>query len=387
MSITAPRGFAAAGVACGIKEGGVSDLAVIAMDRSGPAAGLFTVNLAAAAPVQVSRRHLAVSQTARAVVVSSGCANAGTGANGVADAVTMAAAAATLADCDVTDVLVASTGEIGPPLPVDNVATGLQMAWNALGSSTKDGLAAAEAIMTTDTLPKEAVAYGDGFVVGGMAKGAGMVRPDMATMIVVLTTDAVVKADALEEALRIAVDESFHALNIDGCPSTNDTVFALASGASGVPVDAAQLATPLSAVTWDLACQLASDAEGSSRVVTLEIKGAATAAQARDLGRALADSALVRSAFFGGDPNWGRILGALGASGIPFEPDEVAVTFEGVPVAAGGVPLDFDEDALVTRVAKGDFAVGVRVGAGPAHARVLTTDLTPDYVRFNSERS
>ena len=241
--------------------------------------------------------------------------------------------------------------------------------------------------MTTDTVPKETVVRDFGFVVGGMAKGAGMVRPDMATMLAVLTTDAVVGAADLQAALEAAVDESFHALNIDGCPSTNDAVFALASGASGVQPSQAELTEALGAACRDLATQLAADAEGSSRVVVIEVSGASDAATARRAGRHIADSGLVRASFFGGDPNWGRVIGALGAGPVDFDPREVAVAYAGVTVAADGVAVPVDESALLATLARGDFTVSVSIGDGPGSAAVLTTDLTPEYVRFNGERS
>ena len=233
MSVTAPQGFAAAGIAAGIKEGDVLDLAVVAADRPAVGAAVFTVNRAAGAPVVLSRRHLATSEVFKAVVLNSGCANAATGAAGDAAALATASAAGAHLGCHATEILVASTGTIGTPLPIGKVLAGLGVATARLGAGLASGRRAAEAIMTTDTVPKETVASGDGFRVGGMAKGAGMVRPDMATMLAVLTTDAVVAADELQAALEAAVDESFHALNIDGCPSTNDSVFALASGSLG----------------------------------------------------------------------------------------------------------------------------------------------------------
>jgi glutamate N-acetyltransferase/amino-acid N-acetyltransferase len=220
-----------------------------------------------------------------------------------------------------------------------------------------------------------------------MAKGAGMIRPDMATMLAVLTTDAALGADLLDHALRAAVDQSFHSLNVDGCPSTNDAVIVMASGASGITPDAETFTEHLTAACRTLANLVAADAEGASRVIRLEISGAADDATARRLGRAIADSALVRASFYGGDPNWGRIVGAMGATDIIFDPGAVAISFAGVTVAEQGVAASFDEDALVATIADGDFDVAVSVGDGPGQATVVTTDLTPDYVRFNAERS
>jgi glutamate N-acetyltransferase / amino-acid N-acetyltransferase len=387
MSVTAPLGFEAAGVSCGIKHDGAPDLALLVGAEGTIGAGVFTVNRAAAAPVRLSRRHLAAGPGVRTLVVNSGCANAATGSAGDAAALTMATASAGVAGCAPEQVLVASTGTIGSVLPIDAVLSGITAAGGALRTGRDADLAAATAIMTTDTVPKLASSSESGVTVGGIAKGAGMVRPDMATMIVALTTDAVVTPDQLDTSLRAAVDDSFHALNIDGCPSTNDTVVALASGASGAALAHEQLTKMMTAVCRDLARQLAADAEGAVRVVTIDVAGASDATQARDLGRWIADSALVRSAFHGGDPNWGRIVGALGATPAPVDLDAVRIAFAGVTVADNGVAADFDEPALVASLASGDFTVTVDLNGGPGRASILTTDLTPDYVRFNADRS
>jgi len=368
VSVTAPKGFEAAGVSAGIKGDGALDLAIVCASAAVPTAAVFTTNMAAAAPVRLSRRHLATSPTARAVVLNSGCANAATGERGRAVAELTVNRTAELLDCSPEDVLVCSTGMIGP------------------AGDGASATAAARAIMTTDTVPKEVVVRADGFTVGGMAKGAGMIRPDMATMLVVLTTDAVAEPGVLEEALRIAVDYSFHALNVDGCPSTNDSVIVMASGASGFAPEPEDLTAALTGAAVDLARKIAADAEGASRVVTLAVTGAIDDAAARSIGRSVADSILVRSSFYGADPNWGRIIGALGEVGEEVDFSDVSIAFAGTTVARGGVGVDFDEDA-VSRAMAGDFGVTISVGVGPGTARVFTTDLTPDYVRFNSERS
>ena len=386
MSVTAARGFVAGGTAAGIKAGGLLDLAVVAAARPVPTAGVFTTNRAAAAPVRLSRRHLE-SGTAQAIVINSGCANAATGAAGDAAALAMASAVGAHLGIGAGDVLVGSTGTIGTTLPMPSVLSGITALIPLLRDDRTGGADAARAIMTTDTVPKEAAASAGGFTVGGMVKGAGMIRPDMATMIGVITTDAVVESPVLDRSLREAVDRSFHAINVDGCASTNDTVVVMASGASGVRADAATLTPVLSAVAADLAALLVADAEGASRVVTLRIRGAVDDATARRAGRAIADSALVRAAFYGGDPNWGRIVGALGASAIEFDPSQVAVGFAGVPVAEAGVEVEHPRRALFDRLAEGDFVVDVTIGAGPGLADVFTTDLTPEYVLFNGERS
>jgi len=387
VSVTAARGFKAAGVAAGIKASGAPDIAVIAGDAGLAAAAVFTRNRAQAAPVVVSREQLDRSKTMRAVVLNSGCANAATGATGVADARAMVNATASVVGCSHEEVLVCSTGGIGKPLPIKRVIEGILAAGEQLAGDADAGTRAARAIMTTDTVPKESVYAAPGYTVGGMAKGAGMVRPDLATMLAVLTTDAVVDPGMLETALRAAVDESFHALNIDGCPSTNDTVIALASGESGTAPDAGSFTEAMTRVCWDLANQLAADAEGAGRVVLIEVVGAAGDAEARRAGRLVADSALVRAAFYGGDPNWGRLLGALGATDFEFDPARFGVAYEGIDIARAGVAVDHDGPALHEAIAKGDFTVTMTVGDGPGRASVITTDLTPEYVAFNAEYS
>ncbi len=300
----------------------------------------------------------------------------------------MAAAVAAHVECDPNQVLVCSTGTIGSQLPRNEVLAGIDAAAALLAPGEAAGLMAAQAIMTTDSVPKQAEYVSPaGWKVGGIAKGAGMIRPDLATMLAVVTTDAVVTAARVDEALRRAVDGSFHELNIDGCPSTNDTVILLASGASGVAPEPAEFGEAVAAVCRDLAEQLAADAEGASRVVVIHVTGAADAAAARHAGRAVADSALVRAAFFGADPNWGRIVGALGTVVSRDTVDRVDIDFAGVAVARDGVAVAYDEEALVGELEEGGFTVRVGIGSGPGEAHVMTTDLTPDYVRFNGERS
>ena len=387
MSVTAPAGFVAAGVASGIKSEGILDLALVAATKPALGAAVFTVNRAAAAPVILSRSHLAAGPRVRAVVLNSGCANAGTGYKGMANARETASAVAEVLGCATEEVQICSTGGIGMPLPLSRVLDGIADAVPLLAGDAEAATRAARAIMTTDTVPKESTFRGQEFTVGGMAKGAGMVRPDMATMLAVLTTDAAVEADALDRVLRHAVDESFHALNIDGCPSTNDTVILLASGRSDFSPDEADLEEAVKAVCRDLAYQLAADAEGAGRVVTIEVVGMTDDATARRVGRLVADSALVRAAFFGGDPNWGRLMAALGAAEIEFDPSGFGVSYEGIAVAAGGIEVDHDRTALHDSIAHGNFTVTMTVGDGPGSATVLTTDLTPDYVNFNAEYS
>lgn len=387
MSVTAAGGFKASGVAAGIKTSGDLDVALVAGDDRLTAAAVFTRNQAAAAPVLVSREQLAAGRQMRVVVLNSGCANAATGKQGMSDARAMVNAAASAVGCSHGEVLVCSTGGIGKPLPIKTVIDGVMAAGEELEASAESGSRAAAAIMTTDTVAKESTFLGDGFTVGGMAKGAGMVRPDMATMLVVVTTDAVVDEGTLEQVLLESVDQSFHALNIDGCPSTNDAVILLASGTSDVTPAAEALGEAVTAVCWDLANQLAADAEGASRVVMVDVIGAESDGAARIAGRLVTDSALVKSAFFGGDPNWGRLLGALGASDFAFDPAAFGVAYEGIDIAREGVAVDHDADALHEAIATGDFTVTMTIGTGPGRARVITTDLTPEYVTFNAEYS
>ena len=388
MSVAGPRGFTAAGVAAGIKAGDALDLALVVGVEGTQGTAVFTVNTAAAAPVELSRRHLATTSTVRAVVLNSGGANAATGQAGDETAAMMAQSTAHRVGCDPSQVVVCSTGTIGSPLPRREVLAGIDAAADRLAEGEAAGLMAAQAIMTTDRVPKQ-TSYESpaGWSVGAMAKGAGMIRPDMATMLAVATTDAIAGQPELESVLHNAVDHSFHELNIDGCCSTNDTVVLLASGAAGVTPDIEEFRGAVAAVCRELAEQMAADAEGASRVVVIHVTGAESDAAARHLGRAVADSALVRSAFYGGDPNWGRIVGALGNVAAPAEVSGADIDFAGVAVARNGVAVECDEDALAARLATGDFTVAVSVGDGPGAAHVMTTDLTPEYVRFNGERS
>ena len=388
MSVAVPAGFTAAGVAAGIKSGEALDLALIVADQGTIGTAVFTVNRAAAAPVRLSRKHLAATPAVRAVVLNSGGANAATGVAGDDTARAMAEAVAARVECDVSQVLVCSTGTIGSPLPYDEVMAGIDSAADELAGGELASHAAAQAIMTTDSRPKQATYLSPaGWSVGAIAKGAGMIRPDMATMLAVLTTDAAVELPALSAALGAGVDRSFHELNIDGCSSTNDTVILLASAASEVIPEPDEFSTAITQVCRDLAQQLADDAEGASRVVVIHVTGTESDAAARDLGRAVADSVLVRSAFYGEDPNWGRIVGALGAAASNDSVNRADVDFAGVPVARDGVAVECDQAALAEQLATGNFVVDISLGAGPGEAHVLTTDLTPEYVRFNGERS
>ena len=376
--VTAARGFTAGGVAAGIKEEGMLDLALVDAGASVSSAAVFTTSRAPAAPVVIARQR-AQRGRLRAVLLNSGCANAATGDEGLSATKTTTAELAARLGCGADEVLPCSTGPIGPQLPVDAVVASLDRL--VASSDDRGGDLAATAIMTTDTVPKQAHRTGDGFTIGGMAKGAGMLRPGMATMLSVITTDADIGHGVLAAALHDSVDVSFNSMNIDGCMSTNDTVVVLASGASGVRPSSGVFEKLLTEVCADLALQMARDAEGASRVVTMLVDGARDDSTAREAGKAIADSALVRSSFYGGDPNWGRIIAALGASDVIFDPNEIEIRYGGQPVASGGVAVSTMEPF------PGDFELVVTIGRGAGSARIVTTDLTPEYVLFNGAPS
>jgi glutamate N-acetyltransferase/amino-acid N-acetyltransferase len=391
VSVTAAAGFSANGLHCGIKSGGTPDLSTIFTASAVPTAAVFTTSLTAAPPVLLSRRRVA-GGSARAVIVNSGSANAGTGAAGYRDAEDMTADLARALGCMPQEVLVCSTGPIGGRLPINDIARAVPDLVAGAGTSPEHGTWAARGIMTTDSVPKEAVVSRHGVTVGGMAKGAGMIRPDMATMLAFVTTDASVPTAGahhpgpLGDMLMRATAGTFNALNIDGCQSTNDTVILMASGESGVVLDPGELESMLIEVCENLALQMATDAEGASKVVTILVSGAASDADARQAGMGVADSALVRSSFYGADPNWGRVLGALGVTGVTLDADDIEIAYEGTTVARRGVGVGVNEDQLSARLG-GDFTLAIRIGSGPGEAKVVTTDLTPDYVVFNGERS
>jgi len=383
--ITHPSGFLAAGGHVGIKAGGVPDLALIVADAPATAAAVFTTNRAAAAPVLVSRDHVA-DGVARAIVVNSGNANAGTGSEGVANARRMVDRTASAVGCEPSQVLVCSTGPIGPQLPIDSVELGIGRVAQTLAGGAAAAKAAARAILTTDTFPKTSRFEAERWSIGAIAKGAAMCRPDMATMLAFVTTDAVLDPAELDEAVRLAVGPTFNSLNIDGCTSTNDTVVALASGVSGTRPEPTEFAEALTRVCESLARQMARDGEETTKVVDVVVSGARDAATARRLGLAITDSDLVRSSFYGGDPNWGRILQAIGTVDEPIDPTALEIRYDGVIVATGGVASPYDRPALLDRLS-GDFTVEVDLGSGDGEARIIAADLTPGYVEFNGAPS
>jgi glutamate N-acetyltransferase/amino-acid N-acetyltransferase len=387
VSVTSPAGFSANAVTAGLKPSGKPDLALVL--NHGPrkaAAGVFTSNRVQAAPVQWSRQVLA-DQALQAVILNSGGANACTGPDGFADTHHTAeqlaeALRAAGHDVGAIDVAVCSTGLIGIRLPMDKITAAIPDLVAGLAPSR--GAAAAEAIMTTDTVTKQAVVEHDGWSVGGMAKGAAMLAPGLATMLVVITTDAVVDPATLHDQLTAATRVSFDRVDSDGCMSTNDTVLLLSSGASGVAPEPGELTAAVTAVCTDLALQLVADAEGSSHTITIEVVNAASEDDAVEVGKSIARNNLFKCAVFGNDPNWGRVLSAVGTTSATFEPDELDVSFNGVQICrAGGIGEPRDLVDLTGR----QVSVLVDLHAGDRRATTWTTDLTYDYVRENAEYS
>jgi glutamate N-acetyltransferase/amino-acid N-acetyltransferase len=390
-AVTFPRGFRASGVACGLKESGKADLALVVSDVPASVAGMFTQNRVVAAPVTLSRTVVR-GGSARATVVNSGNANACTGAQGAADAREMAALTAAEIGCAPAQVLVASTGIIGRPLWMDRLRSGIPVAAAAL--SADGGEDASNAICTTDAYPKtgeETVVLAGGEVrLGAMAKGAGMIRPDMATMICQVTTDAAVDAAQLQRLLVPAVQRSFNRISVDGSASTNDSVFVLANGASGVTVSAADeedFAAALERLLLRLAKLVVADGEGSSRIARYEVVGAIDGSHAEAAVRAVAENQLVRCALHGADPNWGRILMALGASSAEVAPDRIDLWIDGVQLVAAGAGIDGAEEDAREALGAPEVSVRIGLGQGEGSAIVYASDLSQEYVRINSEYS
>ena len=395
MSVTAAKGFEAGGLASGIKPSGAPDLALIATVDHRPvtAAGVFTSNIVVAAPVQVSRRHL-VDARAAAVVLNSGNANAATGEVGKRDAFRMCELTAADLGCHPRDVLVCSTGLIGIPMPMEPVESGIPMLTGMLSADADGGTRAADAILTTDTVRKETVQHaelGPGLTatIGGMAKGAAMLSPAMATMLAVITTDAAVDGAALRGMLEAAVTDSFNSLLVDGSRSTNDTVLVLANGAIGnEPITrsgrgAREFGDALAAACADLAHQMAADAEGATKLARITVRGARSYAEARTAARAVAASQLVQCSLYGCDPYWGRVLSELGASGARFDPDQVEISYQGMQVCRNGFVSPHDIDALAQLMQQRDIEIDCDLHAGVGAASVLFTDLTHAYVDEN----
>jgi glutamate N-acetyltransferase/amino-acid N-acetyltransferase len=391
--VTAPQGFRSAALHCGIKAAASAlDLTVLAADGDASAAGIFTTNLAQAAPVVVSKRHLERSQgVARAIVVNSGCANACTGVQGMADADRMAAEVASGLGCSPEQVLVASTGVIGVNLRMNNVVSGIHAALSELARGK--GSDTARAIMTTDPFPKECAVSVQtdrgSFLVGGTAKGSGMIEPNMATMLGFLTTDAAVTPALLQRALRESARDTFNAITVDGDGSTNDSLFALASGASGVMIDEdsyPMLLDALLTVSRDLALGIVRGGEGATKLIAVNVHDARSRDEARQVARTIANSPLVKTAVHGADPNWGRIVAAAGRSGVVFDIDRATVHVGGILLFENGLPHDDASPRAGEHLKNTDVRIDVNLGTGGgASATIWTCDLSAEYVRINGE--
>ncbi len=390
--VATPRGFTAAGIHCGIKKKRLPDLALLVSERNGPVAGVFTTNRLAAASVTLNRQKLR-RKTARALLVNSGNANAMTGRQGYADAVEMAMLVAKRLKIAPQTVFVSSTGVIGQPLPMARIRQGVPAVIAKLRRT--GGHDAARAILTTDLRTKEA-AYsarigGRMVTVGGMAKGSGMIHPDMATMLAYVTTDAAIEPSALQRALAAAVAKSFNCISVDGDSSTNDTVLCLANGLAGnrtLRKGSSALAAfqqLLDRVCLDLAMKIIHDGEGVTKIVKLAVTGARTHADAKRIANTIGTSLLVKTALFGEDANWGRIAAALGRAGVPLDPRRIGLAFDRVPILRAGRPLGASAQRKIDRIVKNrEFTITIDVGGGPASAALWITDLSYEYVRINA---
>ena len=389
--ITSPQGFQAAGIHAGVKsDSQIKDLALVFSSSPANAAAVFTTNKVHGAPIDVNRDHLKNGR-ARGVVLNSGIANACTGEQGLANARRMCELTAALVGVSADEVLVCSTGIIGVQLPMEAIEAGIPRVAAAL--SADGGLDAAEAIMTTDTVPKncavEVDLNGTAVRVGAIAKGAAMIAPNMATMLSVVGTDAAAPSGMLKEMLTDAVQRSFNCITIDGDMSTSDTVILMANGAAGAPEvgekDATTLFEGVEAVCRQMAKAIAADAEGISTLIRIQVEGARSEFEARQVGLSVANSNLVKTAVFGNDPNWGRILCAIGYSGVDIDPSLVEVRLCGTTIFGSGAGRQFDDDALSKAMSATEVEVGIRLGMGSATAEIFTSDLTYEYVRLNAE--
>jgi glutamate N-acetyltransferase / amino-acid N-acetyltransferase len=386
MSVTAAEGFVAAGCHAGIKRRR-PDMALVATDDRKPVAAVavFTQNKFAAPPVILDRRLLAANGgKASAIIVNSGNANAGTGKPGMADAETMGDATAAALGVGADEVLVCSTGIIGTPLPMDLILKATPKLAKKL--SRDGGEDAAKGILTTDKLAKQAVVRGSTFTLGGMAKGCGMIAPNMATMLAFLTTDADLPHGTLQKILRDAADRTFNTLNVDGATSTNDTAILLASGRRG-KADPVEFANAVHALCEDLTHQMARDAEGMTKMVMLRVTGAASDSEARIAAKNIAENNLVKCSWYGSDPYWGRLLGAAGSAGIDFDPDKSSVAYGGIVVSRAGTNVGHDEDAVARHMENERIDIEVSLGLGKGQAQVIGIDLGPGYIKENSTTS
>jgi glutamate N-acetyltransferase / amino-acid N-acetyltransferase len=389
MSITTPKGFVAAGLASGIKASGALDLALLATDDgvAVPTAATFTTNLAAAAPVQVSRDHLsAAGGRAAAVVVSSGNANAATGAQGKKNAARMCELAATELGVSPGEVLVCSTGLISFQLPMEPIEAGIPVLVASRSGSAQSAEDAATGILTTDSGRKEVLVQGSGFSVAGMAKGAGMIAPNMATMLAFLTTDAAVEPGPLADLLGIAVEDSFNSMTIDGCTSTNDTVILMASGRAG-PADPNVVVDAVTDACLELAGQMAADAEGASKIAHVRVTGANTDGQAQQAARKVAESMLVKCSLNGADPYWGRIASELGSAGVAFDMDKLTIAYGGVVVCREGLTVDHDRGAVDAHLAGSMVDIHCELNLADGDGMAMTVDLGYGYIDENRTTS
>ena len=392
LGITFPKGFSAAGVKAGIKKSGNPDLAVIYTKTEAVVAGTFTQNQVAAAPVFASKKVVATG-TAHAVVSNSGCANACTGAVGDADAKKTQEVAAAALGCNPLDVIVGSTGVIGVPLPMDKVEAGVKQAISELDPDGSEK--AANAIITTDTHTKSCsttiTVGGKEVRFGAIAKGSGMIRPNMATMLCYITTDLAIDQKLLQEALSTVVETTFNMISIDGDMSTNDMVIVMANGEAGNAkitekgADYDKVVEVLHAISEGMAERIASDGEGATKFLKIHVHGTKSFADAKTVGMAVANSPLVKTAFFGEDPNWGRVICAVGYAGVPMDPEKTVVSFGGIPVYAHGVGANADKDALAKAMAEHDIVIDIDLADGPEEATVFSCDFSYEYVKINGE--
>lgn len=388
-TLSPPKGYSAVGLSCGIYGDGTKDIALIASDRPASAAGVFTTNIVQAAPVHLNREHLADGK-AQAILVNSGNANACTGEKGMANARHEADIVSKALTLQPEDVLVNSTGVIGVQLPMDLLEAGIARTLDGLGNGWDD---TSEAIMTTDTVPKRVSATieigGKTVKVTGMAKGSGMIAPNMATMLCFIVTDAGVSPQNLKSSLSSATQNSFNCLTVDGDMSTNDTILVLANDAaetgelSGENLD--RFNEALETVCISLAKQVARDGEGATKLITIRVAGAASADAGRTIGLSVANSSLVKTAVFGQDPNWGRILCAMGYAGVEFDPDNISVSMAGLPIFEDGAGLKFNHDQAVRALDTENISIDIDLKSGSAESIVYTCDLTYDYIRINAE--
>lgn len=390
--VTFPKGFKAAGVKAGIKKSGNLDLALIYTEKEAAVAGVFTKNAVAAAPVIVSR-EVVKGGKAHAIVANAGCANACTGETGLANARKMAALAAAEVGCAPDEVLVGSTGIIGVNLPMDKLEAGIKAAAAELSEDGSKN--AGNAIITTDTYSKacscEVEIGGQAVRFGAIAKGSGMIQPNMATMLCYITTDANISSQLMQKALSEIVEVSFNMISVDGDMSTNDTVLVLANGASGAAeiTDGSpeydKFYATLKEICRELSKRIAADGEGATKFLTINVSGTKTFEDAKTVAMSIAKSPLVKTAFFGEDPNWGRVICAVGYAGIPMVPEKTVIKFGGVPVYANGLGAEFNEDDIHKVMAEHDIVIDVEMGMGDAKATVWSCDFSYEYVKINGE--